>query len=301
MIFNWLIVAILAYVFFGLSSLGDKLVLTGKPKPSSYAFYVGALGLFVIFFIPFVGITIPNAKEFVWIILDAAVHAAGIYVMFVALQKFEVSKVMATIGATQPIFIFILTLIFWGSQAMGQMNIMAFAFLFIGSVIISFEKTPEITIGYLKLTIFSSLMFSLDYIFSKFVFLNLPFWQGIIWIRLFVFLFVLFFLLSKKARHDIFARQTVLDKKTQVTFFCTQACGGLANLFQSFAIALAPVAFLATVNSLRGIQYVFLFFATLYLSFYFPKVLKEELSKRIIFQKIISIIIIVAGLAMLVY
>jgi len=37
----------------------------------------------------------------------------------------------------------------------------------------------------------------------------------------------------------------------------------------------------------------------LFVSIFYPKILKEDLSKKIIFQKIISIIIVVAGLAIL--
>ena len=144
------------------------------------------------------------------------------------------------------------------------------------------------------------MMFSLDYVFSKFVFLDLPFLLGIIWIRIFVFLFALVFLITKNSRKEIFSKQMISNKKTQGAFLYAQACGGAANFLQSFAISLAPIAFLATVNSLRGIQYVFLFLATLFLSFLFPKILKEKISKKIIYQKIISIILIVIGLAILV-
>jgi len=297
----WLLVIILAYLFFGLASLGDKLVLVGKPKPKSYTFYVGAFSLFVILFAPFIKFGFPSAAGLIWIALDAIVHVVGLYTMFVALEKFDVSKVVATIGATQPIFIFILTWLFWGPQMMSGIDILAFVLLFIGSVIISVEKTPKLTGAYLKITIFSSIMFSLDYIFSKFVFSSQPFLQGIIWIRVCVFLFVLPLLLTKNSRKEIFSKQMISNKKTQVVFLYAQLCGGAANFLQSFAISLSPIAFLAIVNSLRGIQYVFLFLMTLFISFFFPKILKEELSNRIIFQKIISIIFIALGLAILVY
>ena len=296
----WLLIIIIAYLFFALASLGDKLVLAGRPKPISYTFYIGVFGLFIIFFIPFIKFGFPNAVALLWIALDAAVHIAGVYAMFVALEKFDVSKVMATIGATQPIFIFILTCVFWGWQALPLIYIIAFLLLFIGSVIISAEKNFETTGNYLKITILSSLMFSLDYVFAKFVFLNQPFLQGVIWIMLFIFLFVLVFLLKKSHRKEIFARRMVSNKKTQLTFLFAQICGGIANFLQSFAIYLAPVAFLAIINSLKGIQYVFLFIITLFFSFFYPKILKEEISKKIVVQKMVSIVLIVVGLALLV-
>jgi len=297
---NWLIVTILAYLFFAFSSLGDKLVLAGKPKPKSYTFYVGVFGIFVIIFIPFIKFTLPSGAGLTWIMLDAIVRILGMYTMYSALEKFDVSKVIATIGATQPIFIFILTWVFFKPQAMPMMDILAFIVLLIGSIIISIDKSLKITEDYLKITIFSSLMFSLDYIFAKEVFQKQDFLQGVVWTGIFIFLFVFVFLLSKKSRKEIFAKKMVLNKKTEKSFLFAQVSGGVANFLQSFAIYLAPVAFLATVNSLRGIQYVFLFLMTLSLSLFFPKILKEKLSRKIIFQKIISIILIAIGLGILV-
>jgi len=296
----WLVAIVLAYFFFGLGSFGDKLVLAGKPKPKSYTFYVGVFGLSVLLLLPFAHLGFPTATGLFWIVLDAIVRILGIYTMFVAIERFDVSKVMATIGATQPIFILLLTSLFWGPQAMTGTDILAFILLFIGSVIISVEKNIEVTGSYLKITILSSLLFSLDYILVKLVFLNQPFLQAIIWLGLFVFLFVLVFLIGKNSRKEILAKNMVTNKKTQASFFFAQISGGIANFLQGYSIFLAPVAFLAIINSLRGIQYIFLFLITLFVSFFLPKILKEKISKKIILQKMISIIFIAAGLAILV-
>jgi drug/metabolite transporter (DMT)-like permease len=302
---DWLIVAIIAYVLFGLGSLGDKLVLTNSkeepPKPKAYTFYVGIFGLlFVLLVLPFIKFTSPSSGGVVWIILDAIVRILGLYTMFVAVSKFDISKVIATIGATQPIFIFILTWFFWGPQTMTGMGMLAFALLFAGSIIISIEKSIKFTADYLKITMFSSLMFSLEYVFSKLIYVNMPFLSAVICIQSVLFLFVLLFLFSKTARAEIFSKQVIANRKNQAIFVGTQIIGGAGNLFQGFAISLAPVVFLATINSLRGIQYALLFIATLLLSYFFPKVLKEELSRKVIFQKAFAILLIIIGLIMLV-
>ena len=111
---SWLLIIILAYFFFSLSNLGDKFILSGPPKPTSYTFYVGLASLSVIVLIPFIGFGFPSVKIFFWIIAEAIVYVLGLYTMFSAVEKFDVSRVITTIGATQPIFIFALTWIFWG-------------------------------------------------------------------------------------------------------------------------------------------------------------------------------------------
>jgi drug/metabolite transporter (DMT)-like permease len=300
MIFYWLIIAILAYFFFSLGYLGDKLVLAGPPKPKSYTFYAGLINLAVLLLLPFAKFPLLSVSSIIWIIAEALVFILGLYVMFSAMEKFDVSRVMATIGATQPIFILILTWIFWGYQMMSGADILAFLLLIIGGIIISAEKNLKKTEGYLKITLLASLLFSFEYIFSKMVYLQQPFLQGLILMRVCIALFALLLLLPKNNRKEIFNKKIVQNKKTEAFFVFAQFSGGVANFLQAFAVSLAPIAFLPIVNSLRGVQYVFLFFITLFLSVFFPKILKEEISRKVIFRKIISIILILTGLAILI-
>ena len=267
---SWLLVIIASYLFFSLAYFGDKLVLSGPPNAKLYTFYVGSLNILVVFFIPFANFGLPNLMGFVWAL------------------------------AIQPLLILLLTWIFWQGQILTGNNLLAFTLLFLGSLLISVQKKFQISRHYLLLIFFASLMFSLDYIFSKLVFFHQPFLQGLIWMRIFSFLCVQVLLFDKTLRSQLFTKKPTLNKKTRIIFLCTQSAGGLAAILQSLAISLAPLAYLATVNSLRGIQYVFLFLITLFFSHFFPKVFKEEISEKVIIQKIAAIVLIVVGLAVLV-
>jgi hypothetical protein len=68
---------------------------------------------------------------------------------------------------------------------------------------------------------------------------------------------------------------------------------------QNFAIALAPLAFVAVINALAGVQYAFLFILTLIISTYFPRVIKEKITPAIVLQKLAAIAFILSGLAIL--
>lgn len=297
---SWLLIIILSYIFFGLFSFGDKLILSGHLSPKAYTFYVGILNILALFLIPFAKFGFPDFISVLWISLDAVVFILGLYFMFSALQKFDVSRVMPTIGATQPLFIFFLTWAFLGYKTMSPKDFLAFLVLIAGTFIISKEKTFKVSSDYLKLTVVSSLMFSLDYIFLKIVFLRQPFLQGLIWVRIFTFLLVLLFLFDEKFRAQIFVKQKVSNAKTRIIFLITQFSGAVATLLQSFAISLAPIAYLAVMNALRGVQYIFLFLMTLSFSFFFPSIFKENISKKIVIQKASAILLIFAGLAILI-
>jgi len=295
----WLLIIVLAYVLFGFASFCDKLLLAGRPEPKSYTFYVGIFSLAVLVLLPFTKFVFPAGYGIFWTALVALVHLLGLYSMYSGLEHFEVSKVIATIGATQPIFIFILTWIFFGAQVIPIMYIFAFLVLLAGSVLISAEKSIKLTKSYLKITLFSSLMFSLEYIFAKIVFSAQGFLPGIIWIGIFLFIFSSALLLSRNWRKAIFAKRMVSNKKNQTVFIFAQIFGGTGNLMQSFAISLTPIAYLAIANSLRGVQYALLFILMVLVSVFYPKILKEELSRKIVAQKVVSIALICVGMGIL--
>ena len=117
----------------------------------------------------------------------------------------------------------------------------------------------------------------------------------------FSFLFVLLFLFDGNLRRIIFANTKTSNKKTGVNFLFSQSAGAIAGFLQNYAISLAPVEYLAIMNSLRGIQYVFLFMITLFFSLLLPHVFKEKISQKIVIKKSISILLIVVGLAILVF
>jgi len=216
------------------------------------------------------------------------------------LDNFDVSKIIPMVGASQPVFIALLSFLFWGYEKLQGNEIAAFIVLLCGSVLISIDKNPKITKKSLQISLIASLLFSLDFIFSKFVFLDMPFWQGFIWMRIFSFFIVLIFLFDKGFRKEMAEDNAGFCMNTGIIFILAQGAGGAANILQSWSISLAPIAYLAILNSLKGLQYVFLFIMTIAISLFLPKVLHEEMSKKQIIQKVVSIILIGLGLAILV-
>jgi len=297
----WIVAIILAYLFFALSSLGDKLVLkTPATKAISYTFFAGILNFFVFLLIPLFGLEIPQAAMIFWLAADAAVFLLALYFGFRAVDDFEVSRASATIGGVQPIFIFFIAWMFFGYQGMGVEDFAAFVFLVLGSFLISFEKKPQLTKKFLKLTLFSALMYSFDYVLIKYIYSELGFINGFVMRSFFIGIFALSLLLKKSNRREILKKKNISNKKLQKTFLATQLCGGAAAILQNYGVYLAPVAMLPLANSLRGIQYIFLLVLTSFISKAFPKVLKEEITKKVLAQKIAAIVLIAIGLAAIV-
>ena len=128
-----------------------------------------------------------------------------------------------------------------------------------------------------------------------------PFWSGYIWIRIGSFLMAMSFLFTPEVRRELGRAKINFPKKTAAIFLSNQAAGASANILQNWAIALSPLVCVPIINALQGIQYVFLLIFAVLLSLKFPQILKEEISKRILLQKIIAILFIGSGLVILAF
>jgi len=296
----WLIIAILAYFFLALSSLGDKVYLKGKENPKSYVFYVGLLSGLVILLIPFIkDFSLPSLDILIWPILEGGVYILALYSMYYALERFEVSVVVPTMGGLQPIFILLLSMGFFQFTEISLQNIVALIVLIIGTFLISSSgKNVKIKGKELLFSLLPAALFALDVILTKQVFLTEPFLNGLVFMRITSCVVVLFFLLNKKFRKNIFKRTNIKKSKANI-FLMAQSAGGLGILLQSYAISLVPVLGLATLNALKGVQYIFLLIMTIIISAFFSKTLNEKFDKKTFSLKLVSIIIIAVGIALL--
>jgi len=290
----------MAYLCFSLSSFGDKLVLSGPVNRRLYIFYVGCFSLLSLLLIPFIGLSIPSASTFLWIFLSAVFFMSGLYVLYAAVEQFEVSMVVPIVGAIQPIFILVFSWLTMGFTSIKVSSLLALSILLVASILISFEKKLNLTKKLLNLALLSAFLNALSLMFIKLVFLNLDFFHGLIWMGFLNFLVAMLCLLNNNFRQDIFVRRAAYNKKSILLVILVQLIGGLAGFLQNFAVFLAPFSSLAIINALRGIQYVFLFLLTLIFSVFLPRILKEEISKQAIIQKIMAILLIMVGLVILV-
>lgn len=296
----WLIITILAYFLFAFVSLGDKYLLKGAPEPKTYTFYVGLFSIVILILIPFVDFSFPGLLGLGFCLLTGAIFIAAIFSAFEGLERFEASRIIPAMGGFVPVFTLALTYLFSRGQAtLGIKEILAFALLVVGSILISYSPTKKLPLKSLKISAVAALFFSLGFVLSKYVYLMFGFWTGFIWIRIGAVITALFFIFSKKVREELFTKKAVFNLKTGIFFITNQAIGAGAFILQNWAIALAPLAFLSIINALQGVQYLFLFILILLVSLKSPKVLGEKISKKIIVQKGFAMLLIIVGLIIL--
>ncbi|PIX03330.1 hypothetical protein COZ78_00885, partial [bacterium (Candidatus Gribaldobacteria) CG_4_8_14_3_um_filter_42_11] len=100
----WILITIFSYFLLALTALGDKYLLSGKPEPKSYNFFINLPGVLLLFLIPFVGFIKPDFKQIVLSLLAGGFGVFAGYFLYVALERFEASRVIPTIGSILPLF-----------------------------------------------------------------------------------------------------------------------------------------------------------------------------------------------------
>jgi hypothetical protein len=299
---SWLIVAISAYLILAVVFLVDKYLLTTSiPNPKVYAFYIGTLGILVLLLIPFIDFYVPEISQIALSFLAGAIFIYALFWFYKALRFFEASRVVPAVGGMVPLFTFGLVYLFsLGKETLSFSEGLAFILLVFGSIFITLGKEKLITLKSFKISAIAAFLFSLAFVLSKYVYMAQPFLNGFIWRSIGGFLMAIcFFIIFPEIRTEVFKKREKFSKKTATIFIANQAAGGGAAILQNWAIALAPLSYIAFINALQGIQYVFLLIFSLLLSLKFPKIIKEKISKKILFQKITAILLIGAGLAIL--
>jgi hypothetical protein len=118
----------------------------------------------------------------------------------------------------------------------------------------------------------------------------------LVWSRLGMFAIALSFLLFKPARDAIFSTPKEAGKNNAILFYAVRLVGAIAGFLQNYAIAIGSVIL---VNALQGFQFIFILVLTTALSAYYPKILKENITRRILVLKLMAILLITTGLVLL--
>jgi len=303
----WLIIAILSYLLLAIVSLMDKYLLKSAfLSPSSYAFYGGALGGLILIISPFVGFYIPQPIEIVLALLAGILFVYALFWFYKGLKTYEASRIVPAVGGLVPLFTFALIFLL-GGETLLYKQIIAFFLLVSGSVFITIKNFKEISFKSLRISAITALLFSLFFVLTKYVFMYIGFWPGFIWIKIGGLILAFCFLFwGKEVKQEVFGSLYSFKKRDKMfgVLLLSQTIGGGANILQNWAISLAPLACIAIISALQGVQYVFLLILIIILSFFSwskKAGIKEEVSKKTLFQKIFAILLIGIGLWLLAF
>lgn len=300
----WLAIALTAYVILAFVSILDKFILSNaRTKPVIFVFYSAIFVLPVGLLLPF-GVSMP-ATAVDWFISAVAgiSFALGLWVMYIGILKSEISHIGPLIGATIPFFVLILSRVFL-SEDLPAKKLAAVFILIAGSLVASSEKSEKHNGWHTGMLwgVIAGFIFAVSHVASKYAYDTYGFYSGFVWTRFWIGAAGVLLLISPAVRKGVFSGKE--DKKTSsgskkniVLVAVNKILGVIGVVAVQYAIAIGSVT---VVNALAGVQYVFLMIIVALMSKYWPRIFKEDYTRREIAMEIISILLIAAGLALLV-
>lgn len=301
---NWFAFSIIAYFLIALEVILDKFLISSErvSHPAIYAFYSGVMSLCAFLLFPF-GFHLISFSNTIFSLMAGMIFVYGILSLFFAMKKSEASQVTMVVGATIPVIIYFLSIIFLKEHLSGIELGGVLALIFGGiwiSIDLNRKSSQRFFVGFYS-SILAGIFLAISYAWFKHFYHQDNFINVYIWTRFGVMLGALSLLLNGYWRKVIF--KSLLNfkkpdsghKSSGVIFILNKALGGAGSILKEYATAIGSVTI---VNALISVEYVFVFLLGIFFSFWFPVVFKEKMNVENIFQKISATIIIAIGLVL---
>ena len=289
---SWIFYTFLAVNFSSITNIFDKFFVSKKYK-SIYSFAVVINIAYLIFF-SITAIFIRNTFILNWGLFWTIVASLAYYLMWIfwwkALTTGEVSRVIA-IFFTSPILNALLAAMFL-KESLSWSKWLAIFFIVVGGVLSTWEE-KKAKKNFNKAYIFALLaavFASFGNILSK---QAMVYWQPLT-VQVVGYLVALPLYLLLLVNKQVFSevKKTLVNLRSFLFIFLRGFMGFLATCSFTLAVGAGPVSLVVALNGTQPL--LILVYSTL-ISIFFPKFIKEEISRKALSTKAIAIIMIVIG------
>ncbi len=293
----WIFFALLAPALFAINNIVDKNIVSRFIYRPAYLVTITGL-LSLPFFLAFLAFGTRPSSTLVFgvALLAGMLDIWALLFYYRALTLEETSRVVPLIQFL-PVFVFILSP-FTVGEHLTQAQIVGFVLIVAGGILVSLRKgkvLPVLSPAFFLILV-SVVIWAIATILFKYVYQNVSFLDGFLLIRSGAFLGVLPVFLLPQFRSGIGENVKQLGRRVKLLIVGNEIVGLLGFFSFNFAISLVSASL---VSAITGIQSLFvLIYATL-LSIWFPKILQEEIKGGVLLIKVVSIILILAGIFIL--
>lgn len=296
---NWFLIALIAPATWSISNHIDKYLLSKYFKAKSpavmiiFSSLVGLLiaPLILVFRPDVIGLPFSTAWVFM---LSGLLYVLAVIPYLFALENDDTSLVVP-LFQTIPVLSYLFGFIFL-HETLTANQIFASVLIILSSIGIAIDFSTQ-KIGFkfkvFWLMLIASIMFSLDTVLFKVAGVTSDFWTGAFWKYVgFLIPAILMLIFIKRYRNEFFDVWKNNQVKVTSINVANEVINTTAVLAMNFAILIAPLALVWVVN---GFQPFFVFLYGLILTIFFPKIVKENITKRVLIHKIFFIILMFIG------
>lgn len=300
---EWFFVALAAPALWAISNYLEKYIISKYFQDEGTGAMLGFSGLAILFFMPFLAVAYPESlhlglKIIILLFLSGVLGEMGLVPYFYALKQKDTSLVVPMFQCI-PVFSYILGYFFLG-EIISRTQLLGMAIIITGGLGLSLSISGE-KINFDGKTfwfmILSSFLIALSSILFKYSGIEGEFGLVMVWYLLGALISSLAFVFLIRSFRQKFIDVCRNNTAPVLGFnFLNQLVGMLAEICVNFAVLLAPVALVWSLNSL---QPLFVLALGLLLSKYFPYIIRETTRRRYILKKTGLIILMFVGTLLL--
>lgn len=293
----WIFLAIIAHFFWAASNVGDKYVLVNRVKnPFVWISWIWLLSPFLLLLVPFINFYVPETRLFIWLIIAGAVAFLSSLLYIKAMQMEEVSRLNMWWNMIPVFTLFIAW--FTIGQKLNAPQLVALLILITGAALASIHaRHGKVALSKAVLWLgLSCLSYSIYAVIFSYISRFVPFIISFIWVNLVGFACVWFMFLSRSFRQEFKREIKGLNRNLFSILFSISMVEHVAQFFNVWALSLGIAAL---IFAMEGFQAIFVFIFAIIISLLKPKLLQEELDERNIILKLIALVLMVAGVAVL--
>jgi transporter family protein len=289
----WFSYALISAIFFGFTTIVDKLML--QKRLSSFSYFVAfvppglVFAVCVLLLFPTNIFSIPYGFAFVAGLLSAA----GYFFYVVTIRKEEASRI-AALTSLAPAFVAVLAL-FLVNEIFSANSYIGLILMILGSALISYKRTrikKIIPLSLILILVATNFSYALDQTFSKMSLNQISFWQFLMMFMFGRFAVAFPGLAIPSVRRKFTSETEKLGRNFALTLASGSIMWSLGIIFFFYAASIGPITLVSTTGLISPL--FTLLFAIL-ITKYLPKVLIEEIDRKTVALKLVAIILIVLG------
>ena len=289
----WFLYALISVVFFGFTTIVDKMML--EERLSSFSYFVTFAPPALLFSIcvlltsPTNVFTVPCAVAFV----AGLISAGGYFLYVLSIRKEEASRI-AALTSLAPAFVAVLAVVFLG-EIFSAKSYLGIALMILGSILISYKRNQVKQLIPVSLTIIlivTNFAYSLDQTLSKISLDQISFWPFLMMFMFGRFLVTFPGLAIPSVRKQFSLEISQLGRKFASALAAGSVMWTFAIIFFFYAASLGPITLVSTAALISPL--FALLFAIL-ITKYLPRVLREEIARMTIALKLAAIGLIFLG------
>jgi drug/metabolite transporter (DMT)-like permease len=289
---EWFYFALLSSVLISGVNIIDKILISDyRIPPLVYVLVISATSLMPLVTLAFFNLTPLPIGILAFTILVGFIRIYYTLPYFKALMIEEVSRVIPLLQLT-PVFVLILSSLIL-HEALRPQDYVAFGLLVLGGTLFAIRLTKGIRISLaFYLMILASFLLAVYSVALKYLFSIQDFYTIFIWVQIAGFITFFQFIPFKPFRDPLVTTYKTTSRKIGIILIAEQAVAYVAVFAYNYAIAHGPITLISSVGATQPL--FVLLFATI-LSYRFPRVLREGLTKMDVALKVLGLIAIFAG------